>query len=248
MTGVLADLSAATISAIAIIAVINVFLITLIVSAGRARSADKAVERAGVADSIPAEAAEAIAKPKKSMSRREFFRIAWLSSLGLFALDFGVATLAFLWPNLKGGFGSKIEVGTVADIKAAIQAGNQPFYYGAGRFYIVAYDGNGTDEATGTDYGVEGVLAEGLMPLYQRCVHLGCRVPFCSTSQWFECPCHGTKYNGAGEFQAGPAPRGMDRFKIEVSGGNVSVDTSTVIVGPPRGTKTIDQPPEGPFC
>ena len=58
MTGVLADLSAATISAIAIIAVINVFLITLILSAGRARRADKEAERAGIVDSIPEETAE----------------------------------------------------------------------------------------------------------------------------------------------------------------------------------------------
>ncbi len=25
--------------------------------------------------------------------------------------------------------------------------------------------------------------------------HLGCRVPYCVTSQWFECPCHGSQYN-----------------------------------------------------
>ena len=65
------------------------------------------------------------------------------------------------------------------------------------------------------------------MPLYQRCVHLGCRVPFCQSSQWFECPCHGSKYNEAGEYQLGPAPHGMDRFAVKVEGGNVMVDTST---------------------
>ena len=26
------------------------------------------------------------------------------------------------------------------------------------------------------------------------------------------------------------------------------VDTSTVIPGPPRGTDTINEPPQGPFC
>ncbi len=52
----------------------------------------------------------------------------------------------------------------------------------------------------------------GIVALYQRCVHLGCRVPFCQTSQWFECPCHGSKYNRVGEKKAGPAPRGLDRF------------------------------------
>ena len=95
---------------------------------------------------------------------------------------------------------------------------------------------------------IEGVTAEGIMPLYQRCVHLGCRVPFCGSSQWFECPCHGSKYNGAGEYKLGPAPRGMDRFKLEIDDGNVVVDTSEVVLGPPRGTDTIDQPPQGPFC
>ena len=92
------------------------------------------------------------------------------------------------------------------------------------------------------------MAAEGLMPLYQRCVHLGCRVPFCQSSQWFECPCHGSKYNEAGEYQLGPAPRGMDRFKIEIASGQVSVDTSLVIQGPPRGTDTINEPPQGSFC
>ncbi len=40
----------------------------------------------------------------------------------------------------------------------------------------------------------------------------------------------------------------MDRFKLEITDGNVVVDTSEVILGPPRGADTIDQPPQGPFC
>jgi cytochrome b6-f complex iron-sulfur subunit len=87
------------------------------------------------------------------------------------------------------------------------------------------------------------------MPLYQRCVHLGCRVPFCQQSQWFECPCHGSKYNTAGEYKLGPAPHGLDRFKVTVSEtGDVLVDTAEVILGPPRGADTIKDPPSGPFC
>ncbi|HEY7401821.1 MAG TPA: Rieske 2Fe-2S domain-containing protein, partial [Actinomycetota bacterium] len=66
--------------------------------------------------------------------------------------------------------------------------------------------------------------------------------------KWFECPCHGSKYNGAGEYQLGPAPRGMDRFTVKVEGGNVLVDTSLIILGPPRGTDTIQKPPQGPYC
>ena len=74
-------------------------------------------------------------------------------------------------------------------------------------------------------------------------------MPFCLSSKWFECPCHGSKYNEAGEWQLGPAPTGMQRFKISVTGGDVMVDTSDVSTpGPPRGTDTIHEPPQGPFC
>ena len=61
-------------------------------------------------------------------------------------------------------------------------------------------------------------------------------------------PCHGSKYNQAGEWKEGPAPRGLDRFAIEVSGGQIVVDTSKVITGPPRGTNTTGQELDGPHC
>ena len=86
------------------------------------------------------------------------------------------------------------------------------------------------------------------MALYQKCAHLGCRVPFCDQSQWFECPCHGSKYNYAGEYQLGPAPNGLQRFPVKVEGGQVKVDTGAPTAGPPRGTDTIHEPPQGPFC
>ncbi len=61
----------------------------------------------------------------------------------------------------------------------------------------------------------------GVVALYQKCPHLGCRVPECPTSQWFECGCHGSQYNRVGEKKAGPAPRGLDRFAMSVTGGIV---------------------------
>ena len=84
--------------------------------------------------------------------------------------------------------------------------------------------------------------------LFQTCPHLGCRVPNCDSSQWFECPCHGSRYNRVGETRGGPAPRGMDRFPSTVSGGVLEVDTGIRIQGPPIGTNTTGQEPEGPSC
>jgi len=247
MSGVLA-VSTGTMAVIVVVLLIDLYLVFLIVSGFRARKADREVKATVTADSVPAGAEEAAAVPQKVMPRREFFRKAWLASLGLFALQFGAASIAYLWPTIKGGFGSKVTVGSVEDVKKAIAEANQPLYYGAGRVWITSYEGTGKDPKTGVDYEAEGTLAEGLMPLDQRCVHLKCRVPFCVSSQWFECPCHGSKYNEAGEWKAGPAPRGMDRFKIEIVGGQVVVDTSEPVPGAGRGTDTTGQAPEGPFC
>jgi len=197
---------------------------------------------------VPAAAAAAPAAPapRRVVSRRDFLRGGLLASLAVFGAQFGGATLAMLWPNLKGGFGSLINLPDSVDvIKSQIASSRQPYYFGAGRFYIVNYEALG---GTGANAIYSGLIQEGLMALYQKCAHLGCRVPFCQQSQWFECPCHGSKYNEAGEYELGPAPQGMYRFAVKITGGQVQVDTSTVVLGPPRGTDTIHQSPEGPFC
>jgi cytochrome b6-f complex iron-sulfur subunit len=233
-------ISATTIVVIVALVVIDLFAIAFGLSFLRARKAQLGAPAAPGAPPPPP-----LAKGPKAVSRREFFRKSLLTSLLVFGAQFGGATIAMLWPNLKGGFGSVINAGNIDDIRSEIRnEGN--VYNGAGRFYLVPYSGKPVEDA---DYALLGVTAEGIMPLYQKCVHLGCRVPFCGSSKWFECPCHGSKYNGAGEYQLGPAPRGMDRFAITIDGaGNVLVDTSTVIDGPPRGTDTITEPPQGPFC
>jgi len=240
-------ITSGTVAVVVVVFLLDLFAVLLAMSFLR-REQEAAGEGAAVVRPAEEAAKPAGAKTTKVVTRREFFRRSWLASLGLFAAEFGLATIAFLWPNLKGGFGATFTVGTVDEILGAIEETNQPYYFGAGRFYIVPYDGSGKDEATGTDYPSQRVETDGLMPLYQRCVHLGCRVPFCLQSQWFECPCHGSKYNRAGEYQLGPAPRGMDRFKIAIEGDQVTVDTSEIVQGPPRGTNTIHQNPEGPFC
>ena len=234
-------IAGSTIAVLVIVLIVDVFAIVFGLSFVRTRREQQRARDAAAAG-VPVGEARA----PRAVTRRDFFRGSLLASLGLFTVQFGAGTIAFLWPNLKGGFGSVIPAGKLDDIKSQIQSTKQPFYVGSGRFYLVPYNGKPSGDV---DYESEGVAAEGLMPLYQRCVHLGCRVPFCQSSQWFECPCHGSKYNAAGEYQLGPAPRGMDRFKIEVaSNGDVSVDTSVPILGPPRGTDTIHEPPQGSFC
>jgi cytochrome b6-f complex iron-sulfur subunit len=238
--------------AIAIVAVLfGLFLLLLLGSLARARRSAQRPAVAGAPAAAPGAAPTAPAPKRKTvLSRRDFFRGGLLASLGVFTAQFGGATLAFLWPNLTGGFGSVITLTDTPDsILDQIRSGRQPFYFGAGRFYLINYTGDG-DEPGGIYDGLTAEVSGGgrLMALYQKCAHLGCRVPFCDQSQWFECPCHGSKYNYAGEYELGPAPNGLQRFVVKVTGGQLTVDTGNPTAGPPRGTDTIRQSPEGPFC
>ena len=183
------------------------------------------------------------------VTRRQFFNRGIVAMFTLGTAAFGTMTVGFLWPSLSGGFGSKIRAGRLEDILKEIAETKEPFYVPEGRFYINHFPKDAVGKASAVYSG--GVLAgmeNEVVALYQKCPHLGCRVPWCNTSQWFECPCHGSQYNRVGEKKAGPAPRGLDRFGVDVSGGNVVVDTQQIIQGPPIGTNTTGQEAEGPHC
>jgi cytochrome b6-f complex iron-sulfur subunit len=204
---------------------------------------------------VPADAAQPPMLPPMDpetlgVTRRQFLNRGIVTGFGLGLGGFGLASLAFLWPSLSGGFGSKIKAGALSDILAQVQDKRTPFYSAEGRFYINPYPKDDVSKAKAiTAYGpVLPGYDQGVVALYQRCVHLGCRVPWCLTSQWFECPCHGSQYNRVGEKKGGPAPRGLDRFVVTVESGQVFVDTKNVIQGPPIGTNTTGQEAEGPHC
>jgi hypothetical protein len=79
-----------------------------------------------------------------------------------------------------------------------------------------------------------------------RSTHLGERIIYCPSSGWFEDPAHGTKFDRLGNYELGPAPRGLDRLATLVQDGVVWVNPNEVTLGPPRGSHDIK--PTGPFC
>ena len=183
------------------------------------------------------------------VTRRQFFNRSIILVMGLALSGFGAAVIAFLWPTPKGGFGSKIRVGNVSDVIAKIQASAGFLYLAEGRMWITQYPASALEKAKKVyPAPVLAGMEAGVVALYQKCPHLGCRVPSCATSQWFECPCHGSQYNQVGEKKGGPAPRGMDHFAMEVSGGVLTVNTGAIFQGPPIGTNTTGQEAEGPHC
>ena len=192
------------------------------------------------------------------VSRRQFFNRTIILMMQIGLGGFGLASIAFLWPQLGGGFGSAIRVGLVSDVLSEIRGANGFLYRAEGRMWITEYPNGAVEKAraaysanelSGMEAGLALGLDGGVIAIYQKCPHLGCRVPECVTSQWFECPCHGSQYNRVGEKRGGPAPRGMDRFAMSVSAdGVLTVDTGTIIQGPPIGTNTTGQEAEGPNC
>jgi cytochrome b6-f complex iron-sulfur subunit len=214
------------------------------------------LERRGVStDLVPVTTAPPVAfvppdEETIGTTRRQFFNrsivIMMLASLGAF----GGSCLAFLWPpSSAAGFGGKIKVGRITDILADIKAAGGFLYKPEGRMWITEYPLGSLEKARKVYSAPElAGMEQGVVALYQKCPHLGCRVPNCNTSQWFECPCHGSQYNRVGEKRGGPAPRGMDRFVMSVAEGVLTVDTGTVIQGPAIGTNTTGQEAEGPHC
>jgi cytochrome b6-f complex iron-sulfur subunit len=185
-------------------------------------------------------------------NRRQFLNRATVTlmsaGLGTFA---AAAFVAFLWPTAAPVFGGKVNVGKLNDILSTIRSNSGFFYSSSARSYLTVYPSEALPKAKGVkEYAplISG-MEEGIVAMYQKCPHLGCRVPQCPSSQWFECPCHGSQYNRVGEKKAGPAPRGMDHFALSVGpSGDVVIDTSTVFTGAPIGTNTTGQEAEGPHC
>ena len=185
------------------------------------------------------------------VSRRQFFNRATVTlmsaGIGAFA---AAAFVGFLWPTGSGGFGGSVAAGKLGNIKDGIKQGGGFFYVPEAKSWITEYPVDAVPAAE--DIYQEKLLVamrEGIVVLSQKCPHLGCRVPECGTSQWFECQCHGSQYNRVGEKKAGPAPRGMDHHPATFSAsGEVIIDTGTTVPGVSIGVNTTGQEAEGPHC
>jgi cytochrome b6-f complex iron-sulfur subunit len=176
----------------------------------------------------------------KGVSRRQLLRYTLGGAVGLWLLEVTAGTLGFIWPNLTGGFGSKVRIGTLDDLKLANSSlpisDGFPAYVPDARAYIVLIDPGRQGFVAGEDPTGDGHPLN-VRGLYQRCPHLGCKPNPCLKNFWMECPCHGSRYDRLGikaeGAQYGPAARGMDRFSASVDGAGVlTLDTGKITLGP----------------
>lgn len=161
------------------------------------------------------------------------------AGIGLMLLEAVGGTIAFAW-SAGGGGGSKVRVGTLADLMASNPgipiADGFPVYVGDARAFVILVDPTLGGWNPGSDTTGDGTTLN-VRALSQICPHLGCRPNPCLEDFWFHCPCHQSRYDRLGikpdGGRFGPADRGMDRFAIEVdASGILTIDTSKVTLGP----------------
>ncbi len=153
-----------------------------------------------------------------SPTRREALKTSWMIGSGLLAGAAAWTTMEALAPlaNVEGG-------GALPLLPPEAYPEGSATFVRTGRLYVTRAKGE-------------------LFAISQKCPHLGCRVPYCAASGRFECPCHGSVYNLAGEHISGPAPRGMDGYRVQIENGRVVVDVSAVVEGAPLGERRFDTP------
>lgn len=159
------------------------------------------------------------------IGRREMLGRTWKVGAGLMGAAGLWTTWDLLQPLPTSDFGGQVRAGTSQDVPEA-----GALEVRAAKAYLVRLEGD-------------------VVALSEKCPHLGCRVAFCDPSNRFECPCHGSVFNRAGELLAGPSPRGLDRYRVELGDdGMLYIDTSAREEGPPPGVETIDESGVGDAC
>jgi cytochrome b6-f complex iron-sulfur subunit len=163
-----------------------------------------------------------------------------------------------LYPNLAGQFGAVLTLGTKADFPAARPGNfkiNQAgvFYHQEAKTYVMhlakdtefVLNGTALSDQLTAETIVKDSDGSYWIGLYQRCVHLGCTVPFRDDCVSFKCPCHGSHYHVTGEYLDGPAPRSLDRFALSFNGEDVVINTGTLnnlVPHPDATTRLISVP------
>lgn len=65
---------------------------------------------------------------------------------------------------------------------------------------------------------------------------------WCESSQLFETPTHGEKFDRRGNYYGGPAAKGLDRYPVRIEGDGLYIDLDQLIPGPERGAEKPLEP------
>ena len=158
-----------------------------------------------------ANATAAVAAP--GINRREFLFYIWGASMALFTAELTGLIIWFLIPRFREGqFGGKFRV----ELDSLPAVNTEPVDNAEGRFWLVNVDGDQENKLMYNADDLDTNVTKGAIAIYKVCTHLGCIYAWVGANNRFECPCHGSKYRLDGRRIESPAPRTLDRFKLEV--------------------------------
>ena len=159
---------------------------TIGADASTGREVEAAARSTDIVKVAPVEVAPFVAPDVEAIgvSRRQFFNRTAVTLMAASIGAFGASCVAFLWKGAEGGFGSKISVGKVDDIIAGIRSNKGFLYLAEARAWVTEYPKGSLSKARavyGSQAPVYAGMEAGIVALYQKCPHLGCRVPECSS-------------------------------------------------------------------
>jgi cytochrome b6-f complex iron-sulfur subunit len=174
---------------------------------------------AAPAKPAPAAAVEASSDPPVNKMRR---RIVWATVAGSL-ITFFLMFLRFFLPRSILEPSPLFKIGSPADYALGVDTKWQQQY----RVWVTR-------------------TSDRLFVIYAVCTHLGCTPDWKASENKFKCPCHGSGYDSEGVNFEGPAPRPMDRAKVELDAeGQIVVDIGTLYTWPKGEPSEFDD--EGAF-
>lgn len=149
---------------------------------------------------------------EKKINRRKFLTSIGNTAGGIALLGSIGVTLEYLTPNVLLEIPKVFKIGPINTIQP-----NSVIFEAEQRTFVVR-------EEKGSFYALSAV-----------CTHLGC------TTKWndsgtagtpeavISCPCHGSLFNKYGEVIQGPAPRGLDRYRIKLEDDKIVINTGETV-------------------
>jgi cytochrome b6-f complex iron-sulfur subunit len=186
------------------------------------------------------------------IGRRLFIEIG-ASSVAFLATGFGASSCS----DPRRGPNYQIATGlTLIELQQRFSSGEGPLLIENDSIYVIPTPaalkqlepGNQVNRDA-YDQRILDSFAVGAFAVKRSCPHLGTRVNWCGSSEWFECPTHGSQFNRIGEKRGGPAPSGMSLYPVHLDAtGQMIVDTALEADPAKIGTQLLDQPSAGPHC
>jgi cytochrome b6-f complex iron-sulfur subunit len=137
--------------------------------------------------------------------RRAFLGLLAGGAFAAAAAGTGVTAVRFLWPEVLFEQETRFRLGKPDSVAAGTV-----LVLPEQKAYVVRTDA-------------------GFFAMAATCTHLGCLTQYEKDQNRFFCPCHGSRYDVAGEVTNGPAPRPLPRLALSIENGFLVLDVGRVV-------------------